>query len=48
MDSQLTEPTCEKCGGTGEIAVLDGGTMARPKGLPLPTYPCPACSEESS
>lgn len=34
---------CRNCKGTGEVPVLDSGTMPRPAGLPLPTTSCHRC-----
>lgn len=32
--------TCSICKGTGEVPMLDGGLMPRPKGMPTPMMPC--------
>lgn len=35
--------TCVKCNGSGEVDVLDGGILPRPKDIPVPQQPCVKC-----
>jgi hypothetical protein len=35
---------CPRCNGKRTVPVLDGGTLPRPKDIPLPEVPCPECA----